>query len=56
MNIIEKIVTITLKLTAPVMFATFHCSYGISYRKGILDFIVFKKHRRNRIVDVPLTR
>ncbi len=40
----------------PIVFATLHFSYGIGYLKGILDFIVFKKHRRNKIVDVPLTR
>lgn len=40
----------------PIVFATLHLSYGIGFLKGIWDFIVLKKHKRNKIEDVPLTR
>lgn len=40
----------------PIVFATLHFSYGIGYLKGIWDFIVLKKHKRNKIEDVPLAR
>jgi cellulose synthase/poly-beta-1,6-N-acetylglucosamine synthase-like glycosyltransferase len=40
----------------PAVFSTIHISYGIGYLKGILDFIVLKKHKKNRIKDIPLTR
>lgn len=40
----------------PIVFATLHFSYGIGYLKGIWDFIILKKHKRNKIADVPLTR
>lgn len=39
-----------------VVFFVLHASYGIGYLKGIWDFILFKKHRRKKNVDVPLTR
>lgn len=42
--------------TLPIVFATLHFSYGIGYLKGIWDFIVLKKHKRNKITDIPLTR
>jgi hypothetical protein len=42
--------------TLPMVFATLHFSYGIGYLKGIWDFIVVKKNKRNKITDVPLTR
>jgi len=37
-------------------FITLHFSYGFGYLKGIWDFIVFKKHLKKKIKDVPLTR
>jgi glycosyltransferase involved in cell wall biosynthesis len=40
----------------PVVFSTLHFSYGIGYLKGILDFMVLKKHRKKIMKDVPLTR
>ena len=35
---------------------TLHFSYGFGYLKGIWDFIVFKKHLKKKIKDMPLTR
>lgn len=40
----------------PIVFSTVHFSYGIGYLKGIFDFILFKKHKKKKIQDVPLTR
>lgn len=40
----------------PIVFFTIHFSYGIGYLKGILDFILLKKDKREKIVDLPLTR
>ena len=37
-------------------FITLHFSYGFGYLKGIWDFIVFKKHLKKKIKDMPLTR
>lgn len=39
-----------------VSFITLHFSYGLGYLKGIWDFIVFKKHLKKKIKDMPLTR
>jgi glycosyltransferase involved in cell wall biosynthesis len=39
-----------------VAFAVLHFSYGIGYLKGILDFMVFKKHLRGKIKEMPITR
>jgi glycosyltransferase involved in cell wall biosynthesis len=40
----------------PIVFFTLHVSYGIGYLKGILDFILLKRHKRKKIEDVTLTR
>lgn len=40
----------------PITFAVLHFSYGFGYLKGILDFIIFKKHLRKKIEDIPITR
>jgi glycosyltransferase involved in cell wall biosynthesis len=37
-------------------FVTLHFSYGTGYLKGILDFIVLKKHLKLKVIDVDLTR
>ena len=42
--------------TLPVIFAVLHFSYGYGYLKGILDFVIFRKHLRKDITNVPLTR
>jgi hypothetical protein len=42
--------------TLPVIFAVLHFSYGYGYLKGILDFVIFRKHLRKDIANVPLTR
>lgn len=39
-----------------IAFAVLHFSYGIGYLKGILDFMVFQKHLRGKIKDIPITR
>lgn len=39
-----------------VAFAVLHLSYGIGYLKGILDFMVFNKHLRGKIKEMPITR
>ena len=39
-----------------IAFAVLHLSYGVGYLKGILDFMVFKKHLRGKIKDMPITR
>ena len=39
-----------------VSFMVLHFSYGIGYLKGILDFGVIKKHLKNKIKDIPITR
>lgn len=43
-------------LSIPLCFATLHFSYGIGYLMGILKFIVFKRHKKKKMCDVPLTR
>ncbi len=42
--------------TLPFVFIVLHFSYGVGYLKGILDFCILKKHTKNKISDVPLTR
>lgn len=37
-------------------FVTLHFSYGTGYLKGILDFILLKKHLKLKVIDVDLTR
>jgi cellulose synthase/poly-beta-1,6-N-acetylglucosamine synthase-like glycosyltransferase len=37
-------------------FFTLHFSYGTGYLKGILDFILLKKHLKLKVIDVDLTR
>jgi len=40
----------------PIVFATLHFSYGLGYLRGILDFIILRRHRRKTMEDMPLTR
>lgn len=40
----------------PIAFACIHFSYGIGFLKGILDFMILKKHLKQKIKDVKLTR
>jgi cellulose synthase/poly-beta-1,6-N-acetylglucosamine synthase-like glycosyltransferase len=40
----------------PAVFSSIHISYGLGYLKGIWDFVVLKKHKKNKIEDIPLTR
>lgn len=40
----------------PIVFATFHFGYGIGFLKGFMNFIVLRKHKKEEIVDVSLTR
>jgi len=39
-----------------IAFAVLYLSYGIGYLKGILDFMVFKRHLSGKIKDMPITR
>jgi hypothetical protein len=39
-----------------IAFVVLHLSYGIGYLKGILDFMVFQKHLRGKIKEMPITR
>ncbi len=39
-----------------VSFATIHFAYGVGYIKGILDFVLFKRHLKNKVVDMALSR
>lgn len=43
-------------LALPLVFATLHFSYGFGYLKGLLDFFLLKKDKRNRIKEPILTR
>ncbi len=43
-------------LIMPYIFSVIHVSYGSGYLKGILDFILLKKQKNNRINEVKLTR
>jgi hypothetical protein len=38
------------------VFPILHVSYGLGYLKGIIDFLLLKRHRKRKIVDLPLTR
>jgi len=40
----------------PIAFLIVHISYGIGYLRGILDFAVLRRQKRNKIEDVELTR
>jgi glycosyltransferase involved in cell wall biosynthesis len=40
----------------PVVFTTMHCSYGIGYLKGVIDFILLRKHRSDAKHDIKITR
>lgn len=40
----------------PLTFGTIHFSYGLGFLKGIFDFVVFKKHLKNKQDDESLTR
>lgn len=39
-----------------ISFSALHFSYGYGYLKGICDFFILKKHLKNKIKDLPLTR
>ncbi|MFA5080834.1 MAG: glycosyltransferase family 2 protein [Candidatus Paceibacterota bacterium] len=39
-----------------IAFVVLHLSYGVGYLKGILDFMVFRKHLRGKIKEMPITR
>ena len=43
-------------LVLPTVFFTLHFSYGLGYLKGIWDFLIYKKHLKKKIKDIPLTR
>lgn len=45
-----------LFLLIAASFATLHFSYGIGYIKGIFDFILRKRHLRQRLKDLQITR
>jgi len=40
----------------PVVFSVLHLSYGIGYLRGVLDFLIAKKHARGKVSDMPITR
>jgi glycosyltransferase involved in cell wall biosynthesis len=40
----------------PVILGAFHFGYGVGFLRGIIDFIILKKHGKRMIADVPLTR
>jgi glycosyltransferase involved in cell wall biosynthesis len=40
----------------PVILGAFHFGYGLGFLRGIVDFIILKKHRKRKIADMPLTR
>ena len=40
----------------PAVFLTVHVSYGFGYLKGILDFLLLKRHMGKRLSDVKLSR
>ncbi len=40
----------------PISFATLHFSYGLGYLKGVWDFVVLRRHKKERIADVAITR
>ncbi len=42
--------------TLPLNFATIHFSYGFGYLKGMLDFFLLKKDKRNGIKEPAITR
>jgi glycosyltransferase involved in cell wall biosynthesis len=43
-------------LVLSITFATLHFSYGFGYLKGIWEFVILRKNKRNKIKDIPLTR
>jgi len=40
----------------PAVFLILHISYGFGYLKGIFDFMIFKKHKKGMVKELPLTR
>lgn len=40
----------------PLVFMTTHFAYGIGYLGGVWDFIIFERHKKKKIKDLPLTR
>lgn len=40
----------------PIVFATLHFAYGFGFLKGIWHFIILKKHKKQKIEDMELTR
>ena len=39
-----------------ISFVTLHLSYGVGYIKGLYDFMICKRHFKQRIEDLQLTR
>ena len=37
-------------------FCLIHMYFGFNYLRGILDFWILKKHLRNKMTDIPITR
>jgi len=40
----------------PLVFATLHFSYGVGYLKGVWDFVIFRKDKKGKIMDLIPTR
>jgi len=40
----------------PLVFGTIHFAYGFGYLKGIADFLLLKKFRKQSMNDISLTR
>ncbi|MDI6792498.1 MAG: glycosyltransferase family 2 protein [bacterium] len=45
-----------LFLVLPLAYVTLHFGYGLGFLKGIWDFMILKKHLKQKIKDVSLTR
>jgi len=45
-----------LILALPSAYATLHFGYGLGFLKGIWDFMILRKHLKQKIKDVKLTR
>jgi len=45
-----------LFLVLPLAYATLHFGYGLGFLKGLWDFMIFKRHLKQKIKDVGLTR
>lgn len=51
-----RLINIKYFLILPIIFVVFHFGYGFGFLKGVLDFVILKKHLKKPFEDMTLSR